>query len=355
MMQTSILIRFTCFLVATLCLITSTLQANAGVRIAMADDLEPGRHFLVTARILNRGFDSFFTDRLDSSFLTSGEKKDITVLAVKPFLYDHVSTTAIHPGYYGDGTRSDKVPFALRTIVLPTLRPLSWRYLLDSGAPVREGFGSITSGMINEHFRDILQSYLPAFDRAGIQEDLCQYLPLLNDMAAFAHSEQAYENRMANMNRILRDTSEKYIESVKKIMKRSRMELDQRLDEIKAWLALEQSKRARVHDWMAHFHKADYVYREMMNNSDHKRTQQWLEEKSLNRAKERKIQWTNPETGLHYTLYPKTRHGGKSGSGYSTVLTVDLNPFLGLENNQRYLKKSYPYFYRKAEGMWKLK
>lgn len=35
----------------------------------------------------------------------------------------------------------------------------------------------------------ILQSYLPAFDRAGIQEDLSQYLPLLRELAAVAHSE----------------------------------------------------------------------------------------------------------------------------------------------------------------------
>ena len=348
-------IRFICFLVATLSLLTSALQANAGVRIAMADDLEAGRHFLVIATIFNRGFDSFSTDRLVSSFLITGEKKDITVLATIPFIYDHLSAIAVHPAYYGDGTRSDKMPFALRTVMLPTLRPLSWRYLLDSGAPIREGDYGITATTIKDHFYDILQNYLPAFDRAGIEEDLRQYLPLLNDMAAFAHSGQAYENSMANMTQIFRNTSEKYVESVKETVKRSRRELDQRLDEIKAWLAMEQGKRARVHDWMAHFHKADYVYREMMNNSDHKRIQQWLEEKSLNRAKEAKLQWTNPETGLLYTLYPKNRHGGKSGSGYSTVLTVDLNPFLRLENNQRYLKKSYPYFYRKAEGIWKLK
>ena len=133
------IIRFVCFLVATLSLFTSALEANAGVRITMADDLESGRHFLVISTIFNRGFDSFSTDRLDSFFLTRGEK---------------------------------------------------------------------------------------------------------------------------------------YVESVKKTVKRNRIELDQRLDEIKAWLALEQSKRTRVHDWMVHFHKADYVYREMMNNSDHKRIQQ---------------------------------------------------------------------------------
>ena len=342
-------------MLVTLALFSSVLQANAGVRINIADDLIPGRHFLVTVKIYYRGFDGYHTEQLDNSFLTSSESKDTTVLAVIPFLYDRVSASVVHPCYYGDRTRSNKAPFALRTVTLPALRPLSWRYILDRGGPIKEGVTGITPNIINGHFYIILQSYLPAFDRAGIQEDLSQYLPLLQELAAFAHSEQAYKNRKSSGIHLSGPDQEKYVETMKRTVKETRRELDRRLDEIKAWLALRQNNRARMHDWMVYFHKGEYVYREMMNNSDHKRVQQWLEEKILNRAKERKLQWTNPKTGLLYTLYPKSRHGGKSGSGYSTVLTVDLNPFLRLENNQRYLKKSYPYFYRKAEGIWKLK
>jgi hypothetical protein len=356
MTQSSIFIRFICFLVAILSLFTSALQVNAGVRISMADDLEPGRHFLVTTTIFNRGFDGFFSERLDSSFLTAGERKDITVLAVKPFLYDRVSADVVHPAYYGDSTQSDKVPFAVRTVVLPTLCPTSWRYLLDSGAAVKEGIFGITPHMINEHFYVILKLYLPAFDRAGIKEDLRQYLPLLHEMAIFAHSEQAYENSKAALARLSGTTPEvqkKYIASQKIDVERYRRELDQRLKEITAWLALEQSRRAPMHDWMVHFHKADYVYREMMNDSDHKRIQQWLE-KSWAGTHERALQWTNTETGVHYTLFLNTRISGKLGSGWGTILTVDLNPILGLENNEWYLKKSYPNFYRNAEGIWKL-
>ena len=355
MMQISIPIRFICFLVAILSLFTSTLQANAGVRIAMADDLEQGRHFLVSTTVFNRGFDGFFTEQLDSSFLTSGERKVIRVLAVKPFLYDRVSAQAVHPGYYGDSTRSDKVPFALRTVVLPTLRPPSWRYLLDSGVPVREGVAAITPSIVNDHFQMILHYYLPAFDRAGIKEDLCQYLPLLHELAIFAHSEQAYENRKATSRaRVSGAAQERYLESLKTTVERYRRELDQRLKEIKAWLAMEQSKRAPMHDWMVHFHKADYVYQEMMNDSDHKRIQRWLE-KSSDLPHARTLQWTNAETGVHYTLYLNTRFSGKLGSGWRTVLTVDLNPILGLENHQRYLKKSYPNFYGNVGGIWTLK
>jgi hypothetical protein len=346
--------RFFCFLVVILFLFSYTFQANAGVRIEVAADLEPGRHFLVTTTIFNRGFDGFFSERLDSSFLTSGERKDIAVLAVKPFLYDRVSADAVHPCYYGDSTKPDKVPFALRTVVPPTLRPPSWRYLLDSGAPIREGVVGITPSVVNDHFYLILQQYLPAFDRAGIKEDLCQYLPLLDELAAFAHSERAYENSMATMDRLSGTSQEKYVKSMKMTVERHREELGQRLKEIKAWLALEQSKRAPMHDWMDQFHKEDYVYRKMMNDSDHKRIEQWLEKSGVFPDEPKMLQWTNAETGVLYTLYLKSPFSWKLGSGWSTVLTVDLNPILGLKNNQRYLKKSFPSLYRNANGIWKL-
>jgi hypothetical protein len=352
--QACIRIRFVCFLVVVLSLFGSTLQANAGVRIAMADDLEPGRHFLVTTTIFNRGFDGFFTEPLDSCFLTSGQRKDITVLAVKPFLYDRVSADAIHPAYYYDSTKSDKVPFALRSVVLSALRPPSWRHLLDSGAPISKGAAGITPSIVSGHFSIILHRYLPAFDRAGIKEDLYQYLPLLHELAVFAHSEQAYENSKTTGVPLSGMAREKYVESLKMTVERYREELDQRLKEIKAWLALEQNKRVPIHDWMVHFRKADYVHREMMIDSDHKRIEQWLEESS-DFPRERTLQWTNAETGIRYTLYLNSRFSAKWGSGWSTVLTVDLNPILGLENNQQYLKKSYPNFYRNAEGMWKLR
>jgi len=356
MIQASIPIRFICFLVAILSLLTSTPQVNAGVRVSMADDLEPGRHFLVTTTIFNRGFDGFFTERLDSSFLTSGERKDITVLAVKPFLYDRVSADALHPGYYYDSTRSDEVPFALRTVVLPALRPPSWRLLLDSGEPPKGQSGGSIPFSVNQHFETILRVYLPAFDRARIKEDLRQYVPLLCELAALAHRERVYKKSAVAVAPAQGPIplQEEEGESLRMTMERYRGELGQQLKEIKAWLALEQSKRAPMHDWVVHFHKADYVYREMMTDADRNRIQQWLG-KSHGPSRERTLRWANADTGLSYTLYLNTGIRGEFGSGYRTDLIVDLNPILGLENNQRYLKKNYLNFYRNAEGLWGLK
>jgi len=252
------------------------------------------------------------------------------------------------------------MPFALHTVTLPTLQPQSWRYVLKNGGAVnavkdirprtneeypveaRKRVVGMTPGDIRSHFYSILWEYLPAFDLAGIQEDLNQYLPLLNDIAAFAHSKQAYKNYMA-ITEPHRKTDEKSVKIREKIMMRTLVELDQLLDEIKAWLEVEQGKRARMHEWIARFYKADYVYREMMDNSDHKRIKEWLEEKHFGRVKERKLRWTNPETGVVYTL---------DLSGPGNVLIVDLNPFFHLKNRRRYMAKSYPHFYRNEKGIW---
>ena len=56
-----------------------------------------------------------------------------------------------------------------------------------------------------------------------------------------------------------------------------------------------------MHDWMVYFHKGEYVYREMMNDSDRQRIQQWLED-IWNGASENQLEWTNIETGLRFTF-----------------------------------------------------
>ena len=356
MMRVSLPRRFSCLLAVILTLFSFTFQANAGVRIKMVGDLEPARHFLVTTQIYNAGLEQLYSEPLDSGFLTSGESRNITVLAVKPLFYDHVSTDAIHPAYYIESARSDAAPHLLRTVVLPILRPQSWRHLLDSGEPPKGRGGSSIPGLVNHHFYVFLSVYLPAFDRARIKEDLRQYLPLLRELAAFAHRERRYkESAVAvtpGQGPIPLPPQEGAGES--QALEHYRRELDARLDEITSWLALEQGKRASMHDWMDHFQKADYVYREMMTDADRTRLQQWLD-RSLEGAAEQTLLWTNPTSGLRYTANLTGQIGGDLGGGLSVDLTVDLNPILGVKNDQRYLKRSYSNFYRNAEGMWKMK
>lgn len=66
--------------------------------------------------------------------MLAGEVKRISILVVVPFFYGSIVASVFHPAYYTrDYVRSDKMPFVLRTITLDTLKPVSWRSLLDSG------------------------------------------------------------------------------------------------------------------------------------------------------------------------------------------------------------------------------
>ena len=342
----------------TTCLILILLcppPARGDVRVAIAAPLEAGRQFMVDTSIVYGGIHGSHTKLIDRSFLSAGEEKTITVLAVMPLFYGSTTAIALHPAYYhGEPVRSDKIPYALRTVTLDTLAPVSWRSLLDSGAALRKEGVAIRPGDVNDHFGMILRYYLPGFDRAGIQEDLRQYLPLLHELAAFAHSEEAIQNSKLGMERQTTGDLKQYAEAIERTQGAYRRELDQRLTEIEGWLALAQAKRRRMHDWMENFHKLEYVYREMMDAGDRQRITRHLEQSAQAHAL-KTAAWTNGTTGVHYTFTLDTATGNKEGdTGYRTDLIVDLNPLLGANDPQWYRARTYPNFIRGKDGVWRM-
>jgi hypothetical protein len=106
-----------------------------------------------------------------------------------------------------------------------------------------------------------------------------------------------------------------------------------------------------MHDWLEKAHKAEYVYREMMDDSDRLQVSRLLEQ-SQQPNPQSTVVWTNGKTGVHYTFYLNTATSGKDGPGYRTDLTVDLNPLRGLNDDQWYRKRSHPSFYRGKDGVW---
>lgn len=320
------------------------------MRVALAGDLEPGRHFLVTAEIYNRGLEHRRVEKLGSYFLTTGQSTNVAVRAVNPLIFDHVHSYAVHPAYYIASSRSDAAPHLLRTVELSTLRPQSWRHVIDRREPPAGRDGASVAFVVGHHFDVILRDYMPAFDRARIDEDLRRYLPLLQDLAAFAHREKTFGfgTQAARPGQgpleLVREPSAAGLE-------RQRAEMDQRLDEIKAWLALEQGRRAPLHDWMPRFHKPEFVYREMMTDADRSRLLQWLN-RSLDAGGESSQQWTSVSTGLRFSATLDNRVSGELGQGYFVGLTVDLNPILGLQNNPRYLSKTSLGLFRNDQGAW---
>jgi hypothetical protein len=129
--------------------------------------------------------------------------------------------------------------------------------------------------------------------------------------------------------------------------------LVQRLGEIEGWLALPQEKRRLMHGWLAQSHKAEYVYREVMDDSDRQQVLRLLEQSQQPNSQNNAV-WTNNKTGVHYTFYLNTAIGDRDNHGYRTDLTVDINPLRGLNDDQYYRRRSYPNFLRGKDGVWRM-
>jgi len=309
---------------------------------------------VIDTKIRYAGIHGYHHKSLGTSLIQAGESKEITVLAVLPIFYDSVYTTAAHPAYYINSSSSDKMPFALRTVQLAMLQPRSWAKLLETGEALREGGVGITAGNVNDHFYTILRYFLPAFDQAGGQEDLRLYLPLLEKLAAFAQTEQALENSQLSMRNVTpREYADKYVESVKRTEERYRMQVKQNLAAIKGWFALKQSERLPMYTWLKNLHKADYVFDQVMDDSDRKQVYKLLEQREKP-GSPRSAEWTNPTSRIKFTLSLETKTGGKTGSGYRTRLHTDLNPRLDLVQDEAYSKNCYPEFSNDAQKSWHL-
>ena len=155
------------------------------------------------------------------------------------------------------------------------------------------------------------------------------------------------------MARISSGTSSEYDAAVERTEAGYRRQLDQRLIEIAGWLALPQDRRRLVHDWMKSFHKAEYVYREMMDDRDREQVLRLLEQSRQPNAL-RTAAWTSGKTGVRYTFHLDTGIGGKDGHGYRTDLTVDLNPLLGANDDQWYRRRVHPNFIAGQDGVWRM-
>ena len=140
-----------------------------------------------------------------------------------------------------------------------------------------------------------------------------------------------------------RDDPDKYSESVDRTEGRNREELMYQLEAIKGWLALDQSERLPMHDWQKKFHQPEYVYDQIMDDSDRQQVHALLKH-SEKLGHPRSTEWLNPVTRVKFTLTLNTRTGGKDGSDYRTRFNTDLNPRLGLKKKYKVRQEMQPQF-----------
>lgn len=327
--------------------------ARAGVTISLSRDVAPLAEVVVETKVRYSGLHGSFSYPLGLDILKAGETKSQMKLGVIPFLYEGIYANAFHPAYYIDSRMTKEAPFLMRTVELPTFQPRSWVQLLETGEPLRKGGVGITAGSVNDHFYMILRYFLPGFDQAGGTEDLRRYIPLLEKLASFAHSPQALANSQQNMRRFSRKDPDKYVESVKKTEGGYRRQLTYRLLEIKGWLALSQSERLPMYEWLKNLRKPSYVYRQIMDDYDRQQLDDFLHATAV-RGHKRSISWSNPNTRVKFSLSLQGTARNKNEYGYSTILSTNLNPRLGLTHKTRYGGQCYPRFFQNKQGTWEL-
>lgn len=336
----------------------SASLASAGVKVVLADDVGPGQYFLVISKISNHALHGSITDSLDESFMAAGEVKNITVLMTKPLIYNKVYSQAIHPAYYGAFASSEKKPSLISRVTLKLNDPKSWRAVLDNDIPLRENGALLNSNLVNDHFRMVLQYYLPAYDRHAVNEDIGRYLPLFREMAAFCRSEKGHARYRETFS-VYQQNQAEYEKNLAFSEGRVLGEIDQRLRQIEALFGLDRQLRTRMHDWKKMFHKGAYVYHQVMHDEDRGRIQQFME---TNRERSRKsgIAWANAD-GVEFRmkLNSRSRTRNKDGSlnpevCYSVSFTTDLNPLLGFRA-PHYRKNSHARICRKENGLWELR
>jgi hypothetical protein len=343
---------FRCIAASTLLLFLAW-PARAGVRISIAEDLEPGHAFMVRANIVNSGLDGGHPDPIGVSFLQAGQSETLPVPATLPLVFDQVVAVATHPAFYFDSVSAKTAPKLIRTVSLPPLRPLNWRSLLDSEAPLQERGVGLTAAIVNDHFRMILRDYLPAFDRAGQMENLRRYLPLLRELAAFVHTPAAIRNSLQNLQQASSGDLHHDAESVKRVEGEYRVQLLRRLREIEGWLDLDQKQRRPMHDWIKNFHKPEFVINRIMQDADRQKIFGMLRQ-SGHPGYMSHHRWINQDTGVSFSFTLTTKSGGKNEHAVRTVLLTDLNPLLGLDGNSAYLRKCFPSFIKDRKAGWQL-
>ena len=339
-----------CITTSIVFLLVLCLPAQAGILVSIAPDLPSGNFFLVRTDLIYSDQHGSHHDPIGSAFLQTGQQETLSVLPTSPPNYDQVTAIAVHPAYLAAEVSAHNAPDLLRTVNLPPLAPLSWRRLLASGTPLHKGGAGITAGAVNDHFRMILRDYLPAFDRAEISEDLRPQLPLLRDLAAFAQTPQALQNSLRNRHQMNGEGKDRSEESVRKAETGYRVELQRRLKEIEAWLALPLEQRRPMHDWIEKFHRPDYVFNRIMQDADRRKILALLRE-SEKPGHWRQHSWLNRTTRVKFFL-SLDRH---TTEGYRTTLITDLNPRLGLEKDTAYQRKCFPIFIKGPDNNWQLK
>jgi hypothetical protein len=298
-------------------------EAGVRVRIEPADDGAPALPFVVECRTRSFGIHSTHSKLRDQGVVPAAKWTKLETGLRSPVLFDSVVATAFHPEYRSAWVESDSWLGTLANAPLPVLRPAAWRDEL-SGAELPANGRGPTRARLADHVRVVEEYYLPVLDRAGIDFgpgafEALRALVEAGITGAPADDRYAAEGR-ANLQRL-----ERFLAHPRE----ARILAAGYRGGFGPWPLMEQyfdeSDRSRILDFL---------------------TTSWPEE--------RRLDWFNEKTGLHYSFSAGPRVNRKESPDHdclASAVGADAGRAAGLDD-ERLRATAHTYFCRGPDGRW---
>ena len=334
-----------------------SVPAHGGVKVTL-DALDPAIEqanpwFTVRTGYTRHGIHQNHGHTVEMRVVAAGATTKIPVNFFNPIFFYKTNVQLYHPAYLSVGDSAEKMPSIFRTVAFGPFALKSWRAVIDSKTPIVKSGPKIHVQTVVDHSFIFVDSYIYEMDRAGKRVDLSVYLPLFKELIAYSKETSASQRYSSKSIEDLRKKDPAYAARLKAMMQGKFKLADSYIAEAEALLKLTPEQRLKLRYHQEHIFKTKVIYHDTMDDSDRKMLHDFVESQfaarsSRKRSKviERKRPWTNPETGISYSVnYSQSytlrvRKTDKSVPCMRFGLAVDLSTSIPVEIPTIWGKKS---------------
>lgn len=338
--------------------ILQSVPAYGGVEVTL-DTLDPAIEdanpwFTLRIGYTRHGIHQNHGHSVEMRVIEAGVTTKLPVNLFNPFFFYKTNVQLYHPAYLSVGDRAEKMPTIFRTVSFGPFALRSWRSVIDSERPIVKSGPEIHVQTVVDHIFIFVETYIYEMDRAGKRVDLSVYLPFLKELIAYTKETSPSQSYSSKSIEDLRQKDPAYAARLKANMEGKFKLADSYIAQAEALLKLTPEERLELRYRQEHIFKTKVIYYDTMSDSDRVILHDFVEgqfaarspRKRSNKVIEKKRPWTNPETGISYSVsYSQTfrMRVGKTDEYVPCMrfgLSVDLSTSIPVEIPTIWGKKS---------------
>jgi hypothetical protein len=335
-----------------------SLPAFGGVEVTL-DALDPAIEdanpwFTVRTGYTRHGIHQDHGHTVEMRVIEAGLTTKIPVNFFNPLFFYKTNVQLYHPAYLSVGDRAEKMPTIFRTVSFGPFELKSWRSVIDSETPIVKSGPKIHVQTVVDHVFMFVDTYIYEMDRAGKRVDLSAYLPFLKELIAYTKETSPSQSYSSKSIEDLIKKDPAYAARLKANMEGKFKLAESYIAEAEALLKLTPEERLKLRYRQEHIFKTKVIYYDTMDDSDREILHDFVEgqfaarspRKLSNKVIEKKRPWTNPETGISYSLNYSQTYSMRVGKTDKYVpcmrfgLSVDLSTSIPVEIPTIWGKKS---------------